>query len=87
MRHHVPSRNSRNFDSKQTTSRRQELFDAVHGFLEKPRRGDHLRIYLKRQVVNILEAKNLDILLLVKDVVGILTKYLFTIKNTVSFKG
>ena len=46
----------------------------LHGFfLEKPRRGDHFRIYLKRQVVNILEAKNLDILLLVKDVVGILT--------------
>lgn len=44
-------------------------------FLEKPRRGDHLRIYLKRQVVNILEAKNLDILFPVKDVDGILFVY------------
>ena len=44
-------------------------------FLEKPRRGDHLRIYLKRQVVNILEAKNLDIFIPVKEAVGILFVY------------
>ena len=72
MRHHAPSRNSRNFDSNRgrVDDRKYSILCNMYGFFWK-----NLRIYLKRHVVNIFEAKNLDIFLPVKDVDGILFVY------------